>query len=143
MPRNLSQDSAQVFINMIGVDDVSLCTKERVDGFWLKLLSPIDQVMNGLVPLTYREFLHTAHMICGHQALVPQSLEIPLCYDPNEQPAYGGGSADVWKGQHHGKEVAAKVLRLPRKNDLEWIRSVGCWWCSLDLLCPLTVDHVY
>ena len=32
---------------------------------------------------------------------------------------------DVWKGRHHGKEVAAKVLRVSIGDDLEEIGRVG------------------
>jgi len=32
---------------------------------------------------------------------------------------------DVWKGQHHGREVAAKVLRVYSSSDFEQIRKVG------------------
>jgi len=81
--------------------------------------------MNGLAPQIRRKFLHAVYKTCGRQALVPQSLEIPLCYDPNEQPVCHGGFADVWKGKYCGKEVAAKVLRLRRKDELERTRRVG------------------
>ena len=36
-----------------------------------------------------------------------------------------GGFADVWKGQHQGREVAAKVLRTNSTGDLERIRKVA------------------
>jgi hypothetical protein len=39
----------------------------------------------------------------------------PLCH---------GGFADVWKGQHRGREVAAKVLRVYLTSDFERIRKV-------------------
>jgi len=32
----------------------------------------------------------------------------------------------VWKGQHQGREAAAKVLRINLTSDLERIRKVGC-----------------
>ena len=82
--------------------------------------------MNGLTLQTRRKFLHVVYKICGYHALIPQSLEISLCYDPNEQPICRGGFADVWKGQYHGREVAAKVLRLRQREDLERVRRVGC-----------------
>jgi len=63
--------------------------------------------------------------ICNHQALVPRSLAIPLCYDPNTNPVNPSGRVDVWKGRHHGKEVAAKVLRVSIGDDLEEIGRVG------------------
>jgi len=84
--------------------------------------------MNGLAPQIRRRFLHAVYRICDYQALVPQSLEIPLCYDPSEQPVCYGGFADVWKGKYRGREVAAKVPRVHMKSDLERIRRVGRLW---------------
>jgi len=40
-------------------------------------------------------------------------------------PECHGGFADVWKGKYHGREVAAKVLRVYSTNDFEKIRKVG------------------
>jgi len=69
------------------------------------------------------------YRLCGRRALLPRSLTIPLCYDPSESPLCHGGFADVWKGEHRGQEVAAKVLRIYSKNDPGRVRRVGCWWC--------------
>ena len=63
--------------------------------------------------------------ICSLQALVPRPLAIPLCYDPTETPLCHGGFADMWKGQHCDKEVAAKVLRIYPKGDFEGVKNVG------------------
>jgi hypothetical protein len=52
---------------------------------------------------------------------------ISLCYDPAEKPLYRGEFADVWKGQHQGGEVAAKVLRVCVVDDPGQIRKVGSW----------------
>jgi len=38
---------------------------------------------------------------------------------------YNGEFADVWKGRHHGKDVAAKVLRISSSDDPRRIRKVG------------------
>lgn len=69
------------------------------------------------------------YTLCGHQALLPRSLKIPLCYDPTEPPLYHGGFTDVWKGRHRGQEVAAKVSRAYNASDLGEIRKVGHGWC--------------
>ena len=66
------------------------------------------------------------YKICGSQTLLPQSLEIPLCYDPTETPMRHGGFSDVWKGRYHGREVAAKVLRVYLRSDFGEIRKVSC-----------------
>ena len=63
--------------------------------------------------------------ICGHQALLPRSVQIPLCYDRESTPLYRGGYAEVWKGEHEGREVAVKVLTVYMTSDLDKIRQVG------------------
>jgi len=70
--------------------------------------------------------LHFLYKICGHQALLPGSPIIPLDHDVMSDPLYHGRFADVWKGQHRGRDVAAKVLKLQSKDNPEQIRRVGC-----------------
>jgi len=53
---------------------------------------------------------------------------IPLCYNPEENPLCHGEFSDVWKGQHQGRDVAAKVLRVYTIDDPGKIKKVGCWW---------------
>ena len=52
-------------------------------------------------------------------------MRIPVCYSPSVTPQICGGFADVWKGSHEGKDVAAKVLRMYVNSDFERIRRVG------------------
>lgn len=82
--------------------------------------------MDTLTPEIRRISLHYLYRICGHQALFPRSLTIPLCYDPKKYPSCSGGHADVWKGRYCDIEAAAKVLRLRTTdlNDLGQIRRV-------------------
>ena len=63
--------------------------------------------------------------ICGYYALIPRSIQIPLCYNRAEDPRYGGGFAKVWKGGHKGVEVAVKVLKVYMTDDLIKITRVG------------------
>ena len=63
--------------------------------------------------------------ICGRQALLPKSMEIPLCYDPMVTPPCRGVFGDMRKSQYRGQEVAAKALRVSQKSDLKQIRKVG------------------
>ena len=70
------------------------------------------------------------HKICGRQALLPQSLAIPLCYDPMENPQCNGMVVNVWKGEYQGREVAAEVLKYPR-GDFGELRRVGCRYSQL------------
>jgi len=65
--------------------------------------------------------LHCLYRVCGREALVPRSLELPLSYPTDCH----GGFADVWKGRHDGREVAVKVLRVYSSGDPGRIRKVG------------------
>ena len=69
--------------------------------------------------------MRSAYTICGRDSLVPESLKIPTCYSRSEIPQSSGGFADVWKGSHKGKEVAAKVLRVYESSDFVKITKVG------------------
>ena len=64
------------------------------------------------------------YRICGHQALLPTSVQIPLCYNRMDEPLCRGGFADVWKGEHQGREVAVKVLKVDKRSNLVKIRKV-------------------
>ena len=63
--------------------------------------------------------------ICGRQALLPKSVQIPLSYDRSDDALYSGGYADVWMGEHQGSKVAVKVLRVYTTSNLNKITSVG------------------
>ena len=63
--------------------------------------------------------------ICGSQALLPRSLQIPLCYNRLDTPLYRGGFADVWKGEYQGRPVAVKALRVYSTSDFAKITRVG------------------
>ncbi|KAF9643032.1 kinase-like protein [Thelephora ganbajun] len=74
----------------------------------------------------YKRCLRYLYRICGRHALLPKSLQIPLCYDLAKPAHYCGGFADVWKGQHDGLDVAAKTLRVCLADDFEKIRTAFC-----------------
>ena len=63
--------------------------------------------------------------VCGHHALLPNSLRIPRCYDRSDAPLYCGGFGDVWKGEYQGRHVAVKVLRVYSTSDFFKVTSVG------------------
>ena len=92
-------------------------------------------MLDSLTPQVRRKFLHVVYRVCGRQALVPRSLEIPLCYDPEKDPVCFGGFSDVWKGRYRDWEVAAKVLRVRPKDDLGRIKRVSCWWYFRLVMC--------
>ena len=58
-------------------------------------------------------------MICGCQALLPKSVQIPLCYNQTDIPLGYGGYADVWRGEYQGCTVAVKVLRVFLMSNLD------------------------
>jgi hypothetical protein len=78
-----------------------------------------------LEPQLRKRCLNTLCKICGRQALLPRSVQIPLCYDRSHTPLYRGGFADVWKGSYEGREVAVKVLVVYLTSDLDKITRVG------------------
>jgi len=42
-----------------------------------------------------------------------------------DAPLYHGGFAEVWKGEHQGREVAVKVLKIYKTSNLVKITKVG------------------
>lgn len=77
----------------------------------------------------WKKCLSTLCKICGRQALLPKSLQIPVCYNQSGVPKYRGGYADVWLGEHQGLQVAVKVLRVYSTSDFNKIINVG-YLCS-------------
>ncbi|KAF9646803.1 kinase-like protein [Thelephora ganbajun] len=88
----------------------------------------IDEALDlpGLSSRLRRKCLSVLCKICGRQALLPRSLQIPLCYDRSDTPLYQGGYADVWKGEHRGRPVAVKALRVYSTSDFDKITSRFC-----------------
>ncbi|KAF9642010.1 kinase-like protein [Thelephora ganbajun] len=86
----------------------------------------IDEALGTLVPWLRRKCLTALCKICGREALLPRSVQIPLCYNRMDTPLYRGGYADVWKGEHQGREVAVKVLVAYRTSNLDKITRRFC-----------------
>ena len=63
---------------------------------------------------------------CGHHALLPGALKVPVCYNRTSNVLYKGGYADVWKGKYCGQDMAVKVVRTYSSDDLRKIINVGC-----------------
>ena len=78
-----------------------------------------------LMPWFRGKCLKTLCKICAQQCFLPESLQVPLCYDRSGYPQYRGGYADVWMGEHQGLQVAVKVLRVYSTSDLKMITSVS------------------
>lgn len=75
--------------------------------------------------------LKQLYKACGYHLLIPKSLRVPICYNRANFPLYRGGYADVWKGEHDGREVAVKVIRTYSDGDLRKVVSVSYLPCSL------------
>jgi len=82
-------------------------------------------MLDTLEPWLRRKCLTALCRICGRRALLPRSVQIPLCYDRMDTPLYHGGFAEVWKGEHQGREVAVKVLKVYLTSNLDKIMRVG------------------
>jgi hypothetical protein len=64
--------------------------------------------------------------MCGRHALLPRALKIHVSYDRTGVALCRGGFADVWKGEHCGRDVAVKVLRTYANSDLRKMTGVCC-----------------
>ena len=83
-----------------------------------------------MAPSVRRKCLAVLCKVCSHHALVPRSMQIPLCYDRTKAPRYQGGFAEVWKSRHEGIEVAVKVLKVFVTSDLAKLTKVGFPICQ-------------
>ena len=130
---HLHEDAAQSFVDAVyEVHPHFLSLPACSVSFPCPLLSPfnflnfaIQALDRPVLPSPLRSKWFTAlYRVCGRRALLPRSLQIPLCYDRLELPQYSGGFADVWMGDHQGRRVAAKALRVYLTSDLTEIRRV-------------------
>ena len=64
--------------------------------------------------------------MCGRGALLPTSLKVPISFEQTGNPLFRGGFADVWKGEHYGRDVAVKVIRIYSDSDLQRVIGVSC-----------------
>jgi hypothetical protein len=96
-------------------------------------INVIDEALDipDLSALTREKCLKSLYRTCGRHALLPKSLEIPICYDRTGVALFRGGFADVWKGEHRGRDVAVKVIRTYSNSDLQKITGVSCWSLSV------------
>jgi hypothetical protein len=93
----------------------------------------MDEVLDrpDLSPRTRKKCLKSLYRTCGRHALLPRTLEIPICYDRTGVAFYRGGFGDVWKGRHCGRDVAVKVIKTYSNSDLQKIIGVSRWLYSL------------
>ena len=91
-------------------------------------------MLDTLAPWLRRECLRTLCRICGREALLPRSVQIPPCYNQTGAPLYYGGFSEVWKGQHEGREVAVKVLRVCPTSGPDKVMRVS-YQCHYPKMC--------
>ena len=126
--QSLRGDDAQTFVDIVDEVPPTPFRLGRMDSLTsTQTFNPLDQALDfhNLSELWLRRCLSTLCKICGRQALLPRSLQIPLCYDRSGVPRYRGGYADVWVGDHRGRQVAVKVLRVYSTSDFDEITRVG------------------
>ena len=133
---HLRGDDAQTFVDVIHKVRLyppllrhGLITFTLLGSFPFEPSPSTDQALDlpDLPPQLRKMCLRTLCRVCGRQALLPISLQIPLCYNRLDTPKYRGGYADVWKGKHQGCNVAVKVLRIYSTSDFDKITRVGSY----------------
>ena len=77
--------------------------------------------MPELSPRIRKRCLKSLYRTCGRHTVLPRALKISIRYDRTGVALYRGGYADVWKGRHHGRNVAVEVIRTYSNNDLQKI----------------------
>ena len=75
---------------------------------------------------TRKKCLKLLYRTCGHHALLPGALKVPIYCDSTCRALYRGGYGDVWKGKHRGQDVAVKVIRTYSNDELRKVIKVGC-----------------
>jgi len=124
--QSLHGDDAQAFIDVIDEVFPHALSFERTGPLTCtQTFRSAEQLLDTLAPWLRRKCLSTLRRICSRHALLPKSAQIPLCYDRSGAPLYRGGYADVWKGEHQGRHVAVKVLRVYSTDDFVKITSVS------------------
>ena len=95
----------------------------------LTLLCSVNQALDGpdLSLQTRKNCLKLLHKMCGRHALIPTPLKVPVSFERTGDAVFRGGFADVWKGEHHGRDVAVKVIRLYSDSDLQRVVGVSLW----------------
>jgi hypothetical protein len=95
--------------------------------------------MPELPPRIRKKCLELLYKMCGRHALLPRTLKIQVCCDGTGTALYRGVFADVWKGQHCGRDVAVKVIRTYSDDDLQTVIDVRFWSYFLSMcLCADT-----
>ena len=124
--QSLRGDNAQAFIDKI--DKVPLHTYSSWNGNPpTQTFNSADQALDlpDLIPWLRIKCLSTLHSMCGHQGLLPRSLQIAPYYNQLDAPHCRSGYADIWMGRHQGLQVAVKVLRVYSTSHFDKIIKAG------------------
>ena len=81
-------------------------------------------MLDGLTLQLRKQCMNALRKICSRQALLPRSVQIPLCYNRMDAPLYHGEFSKIWRGEHQEREVAVKVLKV-HGNNLVKVTRVG------------------
>ena len=71
------------------------------------------------------------YKLCGHHARLPSAIHITVSYDRDGGALYRGGFADVWKGNHSGRDIAVKVIRTYSESNLRGVIGVRLLFTSI------------
>ena len=78
-----------------------------------------------VTPKERPEFLNRLCKMCDLQGSIPRSMVITSLQNVRTTAEYGGGFADVYRGEYDGRPVAVKVTRLYTRSDHRVLLSVG------------------
>ena len=72
------------------------------------------------------ELLNILCKMCSRQRMIPKSMHAANCLnDGNLIEECRGGYADIFRGEHKGRPVAVKILRLYLTSDVDKRFSVS------------------
>jgi len=133
MGHSLSGEDAQSFIDVIDEVRSGLLVTLKRGSFKLTPTHSNKALLDvpDLSPPIRKKCLRSLYRTCGRHALLPTPMKILVWYDRMGSALYRGGFADVWKGEHCGRDVAVKVLRTYTNGDLQKVIGVSCWLCCL------------
>ena len=84
------------------------------------------------------ELLNILCKMCSRQRMVPKSMHVDSCLNGELIEEYNGGHATVFRGEHKGRPVAVKSVRIYLTSDFG--KCLG-----VNILAPYTVgvpiDH--
>jgi len=124
----LHGDGAQTFIDLIDqVRYIHSLSRTKYGLLKLEFAHPAYQALDrpDLSLRTRKRCLKLLYRMCGRHALLPKALRILVSYERTGVALYRGGFADVWKGEHCGRDVAVKVIRTYSNTDLQKMVGVG------------------